>query len=452
MKKNNILIIAALLQIQIVNAQWNERSSDFTAQRGIIDMAAPDSRNCYGVAYDAANFNNYLHEITVTHNGGHTWHAHTVDSLQDNWLLGIAAPSANTVHVIGWNFVNGGGNVFRSTDGGNTWEREAAGAFTDPASFPDNIVFFNARNGVIFGDPTNGSFEIYTTHNGGHSWSRVSATNIPAPLTNEYGLSFAADKYGNTMWAVTVIFNNDGTTSTRLLQTDDKGASWYVRSTALPLATFDVSIKFRNHSVGLYKNNGLLYRTTNGGTDWSQVNYSGTFFNFDFDNVPGLPGTWVSTGGDINLPTNSQNGIGSSVSFDDGDHWFTIDTAVNHTCVEMKSPFYGYTGGITSGSGNDGVFVYSFLGLKNAAAIAATNARTALTVYPNPSNQSFSLTLTAQEEIAQIRVYNMEGKLIMDQPFNPAEAFTFGNDFLPGLYQAEIYSGNEKHAVRIIKE
>lgn len=50
-------------------------------------------------------------------------------------------------------------------------------------------------------------------------------------------------------------------------------------------------------------------------------------------------------------------GIGSSISYDDGDHWTILDT-LNHTCVDMTSPVHGYSGGITTGSGNDGVFIY----------------------------------------------------------------------------------------------
>jgi len=34
--------------------------------------------------------------------------------------------------------------------------------------------------------------------------------------------------------------------------------------------------------------------------------------------------------------------------------------SVNHTSVDMTNPTHGYSGGITTGSGNDGVFVYSF--------------------------------------------------------------------------------------------
>ena len=342
-------------------SKWETKSSGVSAQqRGIAEMAeSPDQNTCYGIIYDANNyFGDLLHDITITHDGGKSWHSQTIAALDSNWLLGVAATATNTVHVFGYNFAKGGGNVFRSSDGGNTWQREAASAFTDSASFPDNIRFFNPRDGVIFGDPENGYYEIYTTNDGGDSWSRIPQNKIPDPLPNEFGGTFLADTYGNTMWAMAIPQTQTSATTARLLQSDDKGLSWYVRSTSIPFTAFEGSIKFRNRFVGLYKNNGILYRTADGGATWNKVNYSGTWFSYDFDNVPGRDGWWVSTGGDVNQPTTSGKGIGSSISYDDGNHWVTIDTAVNHTCVDITSPTHGYSGGITTESGNDGVFVF----------------------------------------------------------------------------------------------
>ena len=69
-------------------------------------------------------------------------------------------------------------------------------------------------------------------------------------------------------------------------------------------------------------------------------------------------GWWISTGGGTPGNPNSAYGFGSSISYDDGDHWITLDTW-NHTCVDMTNPTHGYSGGVTTGSGDDGVFVYS---------------------------------------------------------------------------------------------
>ena len=357
-----------------VSSPWHKMSSGVSApHRGIIEMSTFSQTTCYGVMYDDSG-NPPYQDISITHNGGATWQVQSIAGLENNYLLGVAATSSKIVHVFGYNYVSGGGTVFRSTDGGATWQREAANAYNDPASFPDDIKFFDSKNGVMFGDPQDGYFEIYTTSDGGDSWKRVPSNKVPVPLPNEYGVTYHTDTYKNTYWVITsTLDSNFNPVSSRLLQSDDKGLSWYVKNPYLTFNGWDGTIKFRNESVGLYKNNAILYRTTNGGTTWNVVNYSGTWFSFDFDNIPGKPGWWISTGGGTPGNVNSAYGFGSSISYDEGDHWSTLDT-LNHTCVDMTNPVHGYSGGITSASGDDGVFIYSFPHAGPNSVVSAGNA------------------------------------------------------------------------------
>lgn len=442
-----------LLFSQISHAQWRTRFSGLsTPQRGLNEISAPDTRNCYATVYDQLNYYNFQNEVVFTHDGGDTWTAATIDSLENNFLMDITASSGRVVHVIGWNSVAGGGNVFRSKDGGATWQREAANAFRDAASYPDDILFFTPRDGLIFGDPAGGCFEIYKTSDGGDTWTRIPCANIPPSMAPaEGGLNFMMDHYNNTVWAQTVVFSANGSTYSRLLQSDDKGLHWYVKCSSMPLDFSDGRLRFRNDKIGLYKNNGKLYRTTDGGATWNRVNYSGTWFSRDLDNVPGRPGTWISTGGGAGVF--SLYGRGSSISYDDGDTWHILDTAVNHTCIEMSNAAFGFGGGVTDGSGGNGAFVYSIANNNRMAADFSPGTDAELSVYPNPNNGRFKLKSKSLSVDAALQIYSAEGRLVHSTiiPANTTETFIDLKQSPSGAYQLRITEGEMIRTMRVVK-
>jgi len=451
---NSISALSLLMLLLALTAlaQWQLRSNGLsTPQLGLFDMTAPDTRNCYSTVYDQNDYYRPLKTVVYTHDGGNTWSVATIDSLEDNVLMDITASSGKVVHVIGWSTISGGGNIFRSKDGGVTWKREAANAYTDPASFPTNMVFFNPREGVIFGDPVGGCFEIYRTTNGGDSWTRVPCANIPsAVLTMEGGLTNLMDNYQNTVWAFTVGLDQNGSFASRLLKSDDKGLHWYVVCPNMALDFTDSRLRFRSKLVGLYKNNGKLFRTTDGGATWNQVNCIGTRFSCDFDNVPGRPGVWISTGGDLATPPFSASGLGSSISYDDGDTWQILDTAVEHVGIEMVTSAFGFGGGITSGNGNDGAFVYSIANNKKVTADIASGSD--LYAYPNPSNGQFTLKMKSMDVEALLEIYFMDGRLVYSQ-IVPANSISTHIDLqqpAAGLYQVRLVSGVEVTGCKLI--
>lgn len=80
------------------------------------------------------------------------------------------------------------------------------------------------------GDPVGGYFEIYTTTNGGTSWTRVPSANIPAPLVGEGGYTTIKDisLEDGTIWF--------GANYGRAYKSSDKGLTWTV--TATPITDF----------------------------------------------------------------------------------------------------------------------------------------------------------------------------------------------------------------------
>lgn len=74
-------------------------------------------------------------------------------------------------------------NVYKTTNGGATWRRVFANA--EPAGFWDAITFWDREHGALFGDPVRGRFQVFTTDDGGESWTPAPDAGLPAALENE---------------------------------------------------------------------------------------------------------------------------------------------------------------------------------------------------------------------------------------------------------------------------
>lgn len=463
MKKQLLFAAAALLQLQIADAQsWRPRMSGLSTNKGIIDIAAPDGLNAYAIAYDTEDWLTHLNDLTLTHDGGTTWWAQKITKLDGMRITGLGTSTGTTVHVIAWNPATGGGKAVRSLTGGATWTVQGANTFTNSASFPDDVAFLNALDGVMFGDPVGGLFEIYTTGNGGNSWTQVPAAKMPAAIATatqtEIGSTFVMEKFGNTFMTASVVYNNsDGSVAYgRLLRSDDKGKTWYVKNANLPITGWDITMKFRTNNIGLLKSNGTLYKTVDGGTTWTKVNYTGPYGVFDLDNIPGMAGAWISSGGEASV-VGAGVKTGTAISYNDGLTWTKIDSGVVHTCVEMVSNTQGYTGGVSTDSrGTKGMYVYSPFkaAIEETANVETTSTEAiALTVYPNPSADVFNVTLNSPEaRAAFIRVINTQGQIVSNQRIVPVGIISFGADLAAGAYTAEIIIDGVNTTFQIVKQ
>ncbi|MEN9981185.1 MAG: hypothetical protein RL542_972 [Bacteroidota bacterium] len=146
--------------------------------------------------------------------------------------------------------------------------------------FYDSMQFWNDKEGVAIGDPLEGSFSIITTRDGGNSWQKIPANQIPKLEEGE--AAFAASNTnivikGNTTWIVS------GGKKSRVFSSKDKGKSWTVYETPMVQGKqmtgiftadfYDSEIGFisgGNYEV-LTQNFDNKARTTNGGKTWDLV-------------------------------------------------------------------------------------------------------------------------------------------------------------------------------------
>jgi photosystem II stability/assembly factor-like uncharacterized protein len=424
-----VLFVSAFLAMgATAQAQWATQPISFAnpaASPALIEAVSPTV--VWTIGYDFTDEDSNL--VAVSTNGGVSWSTSTVTGVDNTseFVSSLAAISNTTawVTVVG---NRADGRVMKTTDGGQTWVRQTTAAqFGSTTSYPSVVHFFNANDGVVLGDPVTdgGPFELYTTSNGGATWTAVAAPPVSSPREDTYDDAFAV--VGNTIWC--------GTYQGRILRSTDKGLTW-----AAPVAsglTAVRSIAFRDAQNGLAiflaEDTGEreLSRTTDGGLTWTRVNYTGTMPGFGIDNVPGT-NQYVSTGLDLG------DGIrGTAYTRDNGQTWVTVESTNNNLFVDFASSTAGWTGGInlTTGAGQ-GMrrFTSSVLGTRQATA-----EQLGYSVYPNPSADGhFEVRAQEARTGVLLRVSDALGREVVRRPWT-------GNGTAPvtldlSQYQAGVYT------------
>ena len=101
---------------------------------------------------------------------------------------------------------------------------------TDLAAFYDALHFWNPKEGIAVGDPTDDCMSIVITRDGGQTWQKISCELLPTVLEGE--AAFAASDtniaiVGHHTWVAT------GGITSRILYSSDKGQSWSVFETPI---------------------------------------------------------------------------------------------------------------------------------------------------------------------------------------------------------------------------
>jgi photosystem II stability/assembly factor-like uncharacterized protein len=112
--------------------------------------------------------------------------------------------------------------IFITEDAGANWKEVFASS--DSAMFFDGIDFWDANNGIIYGDPLNGKLFLMITGDGGKTWKEIPGGKRPAFENGE--ASFAASGTTIRVFPKGKLIIASGGTVSRLWYSPDFGNSW----------------------------------------------------------------------------------------------------------------------------------------------------------------------------------------------------------------------------------
>jgi hypothetical protein len=163
------------------------------------------------------------------------------------------------------------------------------GGFTPAATqVPGTVAFvrfFSSVVGVAIDKVPTGAtnWPLYRTTDGGQSWQAIASGPALAPRAQPS----ACTLLGSDLWVAT--------TQSQLLHTADAGLTWASASTPEPLT--QVSFRDAQHGLALGSSTArLLYRTVDGGATWALCNPTGPRRLRALAAVPGTAGTYLSVG------------------------------------------------------------------------------------------------------------------------------------------------------------
>jgi photosystem II stability/assembly factor-like uncharacterized protein len=331
---------------------WMPIFDDGPASIGAIAVAPSDARTIYvGTGQITTRYDVAAGEgMYRSDDGGGSWQQIGLTDTRHIAQILIDPHDAHTLlvaalgHIFGPNEERG---VFRSTDGGATWERtlyvsENTGA-VDLAADPEDpqLVFASVwqtrhRPWLNYFTPDVGAESgIYVSRDGGRKWSKVQGGGWPAHALGRIGLAATRTAAGTRVYAVVDAQKDGG-----LYRSDDAGASWQRVSDDAELVNgyFARLAVIPGDPDTVYAMGRSIHRCTAGGTRCEIV--KGSPGGDDYHDI------WINP----KHPDHMITGVDQDtvITVDGGAHWsswYNQPTGqVYHLSADNRFPYWIYAG------------------------------------------------------------------------------------------------------------
>jgi len=387
--KTFLILLFFCISNLIYSQQWIKQDAHFSSDSiAVWNISIVNENVAWAAGYNIFNGSNSVcREFTRTTNGGETWIQGQFLNLPDSAIISyLFALNADTAWIACWNDTTGGKAIFRTNDGGLTWNAQPSAEFSSSGSFPNIVHFFDTENGICMGDPVDGYFEHYTTSDGGQTWSRVPSENLPDPLTGEngYNKGRSFDVAGNVVYY--------GTSKGRILKSVDFGNSWTVCGPEYLDKAY--SVAFKDSAAGIAVDNEVqTYLTFNGGESWYDHMFNTEYWGGQLEYAHGDPGYLMTVWQGVNQ--------GTAYSLNNGTSWTRIDYLF-YTDIQFLDTQTGWAGGKCDSLGTGGLFKWDGQGL----GINDFQVDNELLIFPNPA--SFEVKIKTNEP-AMINIIDLMG-------------------------------------------
>jgi len=328
------------------------------------------------------------------------------------WMIGTKGSTSQ------WN----GAVVYKTTNGGINWNKLTIPAY-DAGIY---IQFVDVNNGWIMLFNTNFTgVGVHRTTNGGTNWNAITA---PAS-----GLPFFIDN--NSGWLMPLSSGESSTTSDSIRKTTNGGLTWMA-----PWGT-NAQVKFNaihfsdiNNGWAVGKN-GLILKTTNGGSSWNYITYTGITSAYSSNTVFFLNANtgWIGT-----IDSVTQTGYVLYTN-NGGSSWTWQTPAIGGYSISSIHFFDALNGGLTTR--NAQIFHTTNGGVKVINISTEVPSSFSLSQnYPNPFNPatviSFQLSVAGQVVLKVYDVMGREVQTLVNESLKPGtyEASFDGSQLTSGVY------------------
>jgi len=266
-------------------------------------------------------------KVFRTTDGGRTWQDVSPPETGGLEFRDVEARSARTAVILAIG-QGDASRIYRTTDGGTTWDTTFVN--DDPAAFYDCMAFYaDGRHGLALSDPVDGKFRILATRDSGRSWSVLPSGGMPEAPT-EFGFAASGDCL---VTAGHTAYFGSGGGAARVFRSDDLGRTWTAHDSTIPPGESAgvFALAFRTSHQGIAVGGDFAdpadgvdaVAVTHNGSTWRNVGDL-THLAEDVAYLPGRGHRLVVTGesGDV---------MGTSVSLDDGRTWRRVSDTGYHT-------------------------------------------------------------------------------------------------------------------------